>query len=37
MWTVYAKGIAEYFGTYLDDDEVKVMQQVLRRMLAAIE
>jgi DNA-binding MarR family transcriptional regulator len=37
MWTVYAKGIAEYFGTYLDDDEVKVMQQVLKRMLAAIQ
>ncbi|NJK49074.1 MarR family transcriptional regulator [Candidatus Gracilibacteria bacterium] len=33
MWVVYAEGIAEYFGSHLDDDEAKVMQQVLKRML----
>lgn len=34
MWSVYAKGIAEYFACHLDDEEVKVLQQVLKRMLA---
>ena len=33
MWVVYAEGIAEYFGSHLDDDEAKMMQQVLKRML----
>jgi DNA-binding MarR family transcriptional regulator len=33
MWTVYAEGIAEYFGCHLDDEELQVMQRVLERML----
>lgn len=36
MWTVYAEGIAEYFGCHLDDEELKVIQRVLERMLAAV-
>ncbi len=36
MWTVYAEGIAEYFGSHLDDEELKVMQRVLERMLKAV-
>jgi DNA-binding MarR family transcriptional regulator len=36
MWTVYAEGIAEYFACYVDDEEVKILQQVLKRMLAAV-
>ncbi|MEG3987793.1 MarR family transcriptional regulator [Microcoleus sp. S28C3] len=36
MWTVYAEGIAEYFACHLDDEELQVMQQVLKRMLAAV-
>lgn len=36
MWTVYAEGIAEYFASYVDDEEVKVLQKVLKRMLAAV-
>ncbi|MEH2153496.1 MarR family winged helix-turn-helix transcriptional regulator [Nostoc sp.] len=35
MWKVYSEGIAEYFGCYLDDEELQVMQRVLKRMLAA--
>ncbi|MEG3845226.1 MarR family transcriptional regulator [Microcoleus sp. herbarium14] len=34
MWTVYAEGIAEYFACHLDDEELQVMQRVLKRMLA---
>lgn len=37
MWAVYSEGIAEYFGCQLDDEELKVMQRVLERMLAALE
>jgi DNA-binding MarR family transcriptional regulator len=33
MWTVYAEGISEYFGSQLDDEELKVMQRVLERMI----
>lgn len=36
MWTVYAEGIAEYFGSHLDDEELQVMQRVLERMLKAV-
>ena len=36
MWPVYAEGIAEYFGCCLDDTEVKLMEQLLKRMLAAV-
>ncbi|MEG4586400.1 MarR family transcriptional regulator [Microcoleus sp. MOSTC5] len=36
MWTVYAEGIAEYFACHLDDEELQVMQRVLKRMLAAV-
>ena len=35
MWTVYAKGIVDYFSCHLDDDELKVIEQVLQRMIAA--
>jgi DNA-binding MarR family transcriptional regulator len=33
MWAVYAEGISEYFGSQLDDEELKVMQRVLERMI----
>lgn len=36
MWSVYSKGIAEYFGCHLNDEELQVMQQVLERMLAGV-
>jgi DNA-binding MarR family transcriptional regulator len=36
MWTVYAEGIAEYFGCQLDDEELKVMQRVLKRILTTV-
>ena len=36
MWTVYAEGIAEYFACHLDDEELQLMQRVLKRMLAAV-
>lgn len=36
MWTVYSEGIAEYFGCQLDDEELQVMQQLLKRLLTAI-
>jgi DNA-binding MarR family transcriptional regulator len=35
MWAVYAEGISEYFGSQLDDEELKVMQRVLERMITA--
>lgn len=37
MWSVYAYGIAEYFAAHIDDTEVKIMQQVLQRMLLAAD
>lgn len=37
MWTVYAKGIAEYFGSYLSNEESQMMQQAFTRMLAALD
>ena len=36
MWAVYSEGIAEYFGSHLDDEELQVMQRVLERMLAGV-
>ncbi len=36
MWVVYSEGIAEYFGNHLSDEEVKVMQQALKKILGAI-
>lgn len=33
MWVVYAEAISEFFGCHLDDEEVKVMERVLKRML----
>ncbi len=36
MWAVYAEGIAQYFACHVDDEEVKVLQQVLKRMLTAV-
>lgn len=35
MWTVYAEGIIDYFGVHLNDDELKVIEQVLQRMIVA--
>ncbi len=37
MWTVYAKGITEYFGSHLSTEESQTMQQAFARMLAALE
>jgi DNA-binding MarR family transcriptional regulator len=37
MWAIYSEGIADYFGSQLDDEELKVMQRALKRMLAAAE
>ncbi|WP_017748447.1 hypothetical protein [Scytonema hofmannii] len=36
MWAVYSEGIAEYFGVRLSDEEVKVMQQALKKILGEI-
>jgi DNA-binding MarR family transcriptional regulator len=36
MWAIYSQGIAEYFGDRLSDEEVKVMQQLLKKILGAI-
>jgi DNA-binding MarR family transcriptional regulator len=36
MWAIYSQGIAEYFGDRLSDEEVKVMQQMLKKILGAI-
>lgn len=36
MWTVYAEGITEYFACHLNDQEMKVLQRVLQRMLAVV-
>ena len=36
MWVIYAEEIAELFGSHLDDEELQVMQRVLKRMLAAV-
>jgi DNA-binding MarR family transcriptional regulator len=35
MWSVYAEGVADYFGCHLDDQETEVMERVLKRMLEA--
>jgi DNA-binding MarR family transcriptional regulator len=35
MCSVYADGIAEYFGSHLDDEETEVMQRVFKRLLEA--
>lgn len=35
MWTIYAKGIVDYFGIHLDDEELNVMERVLQRIIAA--
>lgn len=36
MWAIYSQGIAQYFGEQLSDEEVKVMQQALKKILGAI-
>jgi DNA-binding MarR family transcriptional regulator len=36
MWAIYSEAIAEYFGDRLSDEEVKVMQQALKKILGAI-
>ncbi|HEY9763590.1 MAG TPA: MarR family transcriptional regulator [Trichocoleus sp.] len=35
MWSVYSKSIATVFAAYIDDEEVKILQQVLSRLLSA--
>lgn len=35
MWPVYAKGIAEYFGAYVSDEEAEVLSRALGRVRAA--
>lgn len=35
MWTLYAEAIEEYFARYVDDKEVEVLQQVLKRLVKA--
>lgn len=37
MWEIYAEGIVEYFASQINDEEVKVLQQVLRRMLINLD
>ncbi len=37
MWAVYAESITETFASYLDDDEVKTLQQILNRLMAAAD
>lgn len=34
-WPVYARGISEHFGRYLEDDEVATLTESLGRVLAA--
>jgi DNA-binding MarR family transcriptional regulator len=35
MWPVYARGIAEYFGAHVSDEEAEVLGRVLGRVRAA--
>ncbi len=35
MWPVYAKGIAEYFGAHVSNEEAEVLSRVLGRVRAA--
>jgi hypothetical protein len=35
MWVVYAEAIAELFACHLNDDDLAVMQRVLRQMLGS--
>lgn len=35
MWPIYARGIAEHFGKYLNDEEVGALTGVLKRVLDA--
>ena len=35
MWPVYAKGIAEHFGTHVTDEEAEVLTRALGRVRAA--
>ncbi|MBW4490500.1 MAG: MarR family transcriptional regulator [Trichocoleus desertorum ATA4-8-CV12] len=37
MWPIYAEGIAEYFGAYMDDETATAMKQSFQQMLAALE
>jgi DNA-binding MarR family transcriptional regulator len=37
MWVVYAKAIASHFACHLEDEEVKVLQSVLQRLLVAAD
>jgi sRNA-binding regulator protein Hfq len=37
MWTVYAQGIATYFGRHLSDTDNAVFKHALSTMLAAAD
>ncbi|HEY9860475.1 MAG TPA: MarR family transcriptional regulator [Candidatus Obscuribacterales bacterium] len=37
MWPIYAEGIAEYFGSHMDDATASAMKQSFQKMLAALE
>ncbi len=37
MWPIYAEGIVEYFAGQINDDEVEILQQVLRRILINLD
>jgi DNA-binding MarR family transcriptional regulator len=36
MWIVYADAIGDYFGAHLEDEELKVVERVLQRMIDAV-
>lgn len=37
MWVVYAQSIATHFASHLEDEEIKVLQRVLQRLLTAVD
>jgi DNA-binding MarR family transcriptional regulator len=37
MWSIYAEGIMECFASQINDNEVDILQQILRRMLANLD
>jgi DNA-binding MarR family transcriptional regulator len=37
MWSIYAEGIVKYFASQINDEEVDILQQVLRRILANLD
>ncbi|WP_199337055.1 MarR family winged helix-turn-helix transcriptional regulator [Oscillatoria sp. FACHB-1407] len=37
MWVVYSEGIADYFASHLNDDEVKTLQVIFQRLLGVAD